>query len=69
MLYEIDLNYKVEEIPCGFDGGSDIFYGVRYDSNNKLIMVLINETGDWERNNTDKNAVKIKEGLRKYKSE
>ncbi|RDU24202.1 hypothetical protein [Anaerosacchariphilus polymeriproducens] len=64
LIYKIDLNYKVEEKSFGADRGSDCLYGVRYASNNSAILVLINETGDWEKNNTDRNAVKIKEGLR-----
>lgn len=69
LLYEIDLNYKVEEKSYGADQGSDKLYGVRYyDSNNSATMILINETGDWVRNNTDKNAVKINEGLSNYKN-
>lgn len=69
LLYKIDLNYKVEEKSYGADQGSDKLYGVRYDSNNSETIILINETGDWVRNNTDKNAVKIKEGLSNYKNE
>ena len=64
LLYKIDLNYKLDEKSHGADQGSDILYGVIYDSNNSPKIVLIDETGDWVRKNTDSNAIKIKEGLR-----
>jgi len=64
LLYKIDLNYKLDEKSYGADQGSDSLYGVIYDSNNSHKMILIDETGDWEKKNTDSNAIKIKEGLR-----
>ena len=64
LLYKINLNYKLDEKSYGSDQGRDILYGVIYESNNSPKMVLIDEIGDWERKNTDNNAIKIKEGLR-----
>lgn len=64
LLYKIDLNYKLYEKSYGADQGSDILYGVIYDTNKSPKIVLIDERGDWVRKNTDNNAIKIKEGLR-----
>lgn len=64
LLYKIDHNYKLDEKSYGADQGSDAFYGVVYASNNSPNIVLIDETGDWVKKNTDSNAIKIKEGLR-----
>lgn len=48
LLYKIDLNYKLDEKSYGFDQGSDVLYGVIYNSNNSPEMILIDETGGLE---------------------
>lgn len=64
LLYKIDLDYKVKEESSGADQGRDVLYGVVYDKDHSSVMVLIEERGDWKVENTDPNAVKIREGLR-----
>jgi len=64
LLYKIDPNYKLDEKSYGADKGSNALYGIVYDSNKSPKIVLIDETGDWVKKNTDSNAIKIKEGLR-----
>ena len=66
-LLNISLDYTLEEKSEGADRGSHCFYGIRYDKEGELIPILLAESGDWTRTNTDSYAVKIVEELRKIK--
>lgn len=66
-LQNIASNYTLTETSNGADQGSHCFYGIRYKEDGKMIPILLEESGDSTRINTDPYAVNIMEELHKIK--
>ena len=65
LLSKISDDYDIDEKSYGADRGSYCWYSVLDDGVNSPEFILLSETGDWERVNTDKNAKKIMKILEK----
>ncbi|MBD5134760.1 MAG: hypothetical protein HDT39_02165 [Lachnospiraceae bacterium] len=65
LLSKISDDYDIDAKCAGKDAGSYCWYGVLDDGVNSPEFILLSETGDWERVNTDKNAKKIMKILKK----
>lgn len=58
-LTKIKDDYDIDEKSAANDAGSRCWYGVLDDGKNPPEFILLSETGDWERTNTDDNAKQI----------
>ena len=63
-LCKINPDTKLIKHSKGADIGSSTIYGVTYSSNGKPNIITIYTSGDWEIENTDPYAKKIKDWLR-----
>lgn len=58
-LTKIKDDYSLDERSAANDAGSRCWYGALDDGENPPEFILLSETGDWERTNTDDNAKQI----------
>lgn len=65
-LLNIPSDYTLDETSKGADQGSHCFYGIRYEEDGKMLPILLEESGDWVRTNTDSNAINIMDQLHNF---